>query len=122
MDGPMLGHGFECAATQTDRLLEAAGIELEMTYNWVIGDDPESSLAGSNEDWGVLLEFLQGYHDWLADTHPDVAANVDYEWRNVVPAAESVPTALEYVDEFVNQSDQYPLTVPVPQMGDGALP
>jgi len=114
-DGPLTGHGFDCAVTQTDLILEAAGIELEMTYNWVIGADPESSLGGSNEDFMFVDELMGEYRNWLATSHPDVEASIQYSSGEDYPTARSVPTALEYIDEFVAQSDVYPLTEPVPE-------
>lgn len=111
MGVPMTGHGFDCSVTQTDLILGAAGIELEMTYNWVIGADPESSLGGANEDFDFLNGFMKEYRDWLDANYPD--SGITYDGLNR-PSSESVPTALEYIDEFVAQSDVYPLTEPVP--------
>ncbi len=116
LDERTLGHGFDCATTMTDRLLEAAGIELQAIYNWVIGTDPESSQGGSNEDGDVEGEFYDAYHTWLVANHPDVAASmyvVGGDDEGDILAA-SVPALLELVDEFVVQSDAYPLTEPVP--------
>lgn len=131
-DGPLTGHGIECAVTQTDSVLQDAGIELEMTYLWVIGEDPESSIGGSNEDWTAPIDFYTEFFNWLSVTYPDVfAATAVEEFRvpfdpdnpdpeagpivEFIPVPEGVPTVLEYVDEFVAQSETYPLTEPVPQ-------
>ena len=113
----MIGHGFDCVGTQTDKLLSAAGVELETTHNWVIGADPASSLGASNEDPYFYLGFIGEFRDWLATSYPDVELSFDYAIPNPSLAyltPESVPTALEYIDEFVDQSDEYPLTEPVP--------
>ncbi|MGI9622431.1 MAG: hypothetical protein ACR2PK_06300, partial [Acidimicrobiales bacterium] len=114
MAGPLIGHGFNCAVTQTALILEPAGIESEMTYKWVIGSGPESSLGGSNQDYTLIEDFWRDYRNWLATAHPDVEADMQFD-SGVVPTAESVPSAIEYVDEFVAQSDSYPLTAPVPE-------
>lgn len=112
---PMTGHGFDCAVTGTDRILEAAGIELEMTYNWIIGESPGWSIGGSNEDYRFVKAFMAEYRAWLETTHPDVAATIQtVDFPELLPP-ESVPTALEYIDDFVAQSDVYPLTEPVPE-------
>lgn len=116
MDNLMTGHAFDCPATQTDLFLEAAGIVLQMNYEWVIGEDPESSLAGSNEDFVVAEVLMAGYRAWLADAYPEVEASIDYEPDSPYPLPESVSTALQYIDEFVAQSDFYPLTEPVPPL------
>ena len=112
----LTGHGFDCAAAYTDRLFEPAGIRLEMTYNWVIGEDPWSSLGTSNEFGGIPDRFASQFRDWLAATHPEVAATIEYADEDLAPG--SVPTALEYIDEFVAQSVAYPLTVSVPEHPD----
>ena len=113
MEVPLTGHGFDCAATRTDDILGAAGIELEMTYVWVIGAAPDSSQGGSNEDFEAANAFLRDFRDWLAASHPDVEAGIEFDGDT--PTAASVPTVIEYVDEFVAQSDSYPLTEPVPE-------
>ena len=114
VDGALTGHGFDCAVTQSDRILEAAGIELAMTYNWVIGEGPESSLGGSNEDFGFVEAFMGEFRAWMEANHAEVAAATQYESGSDRPAPGSVSTVLEYIDEFVAQSDAYPLTTPVP--------
>jgi hypothetical protein len=118
MDG-LTGHGVDCDVTLTDAFLEPAGIELEMTYNWVIGPNLETSQGGSNEDYGFLLDFMVSYQDWLAANHSDVEQSIEYAPVPnfdgfILPTPESIPTALEYIDEFVTQSDAYPVTEPVP--------
>ena len=119
MDGPLIGYGFDCEVTQTDLLLGAAGIELEMTYNWVIGPEgPEASLGGSNEDFEFVSAYLAEYRAWLGANYPEVEASVQYGEDGgedaPFPSPEGVPTVLEYLDEFVAHSDVYPLTEPVP--------
>lgn len=114
MDGPLTGHGFDCAAIQSDRLLDAAGIGLQMTYNWVIGEDNVSSLGGSNENFEVVQAFMSDYRTWLATSHADVEGAMTFRSGFDFPAPESVAVALEYIDEFVSQSATYPLTAVVP--------
>lgn len=113
MDEPMIGHGFECEVAQTDLILAAAGIKLEMTYVWVIGEDPNSSLGGSNEDDQFVDEFMSEYRSWLAANHPEVEATIEYATDSDQPTHGGVRTALEFIDEFVAHSNVYPLTEPV---------
>ena len=51
---------------------------------------------------------------WFEVTHPDAEATIQYVSETEV-TAESLPILLQYVDEFVAQSDAYPLTEPVPE-------
>jgi hypothetical protein len=58
--------------------------------------------------------FGQAFAAWLLDTHPDVSRNYgsflyDIGPLSRMPTAAKVPTALEYVDEFVTQSGDYPV-------------
>ena len=117
--GVVSGQGFECPVTYTDDLIGAAGIELEMTYTWIIGAGPISSVAGSNEDGEAWNRFFRQFRDWLAVAHPEVEAAMEFDGSEPLPA--SVATALAYVDEFVAQSDVYPLAEPVPERGENSL-
>lgn len=58
--------------------------------------------------------FGQAFAAWLLETHPDVSRNYrsflyDIGPLSRMPTAAKVPTALEYVDEFVTQSGDYPV-------------
>ena len=63
--------------------------------------------------------FNQAFHQWLSDTYPDVYSQMDpgYISGNVSSNAPGFNTqnpehmliAVEYVEEFVAQSDTYPL-------------
>jgi len=70
--------------------------------------------TGSNEDDQSGNRLMGDYREWLAATYPEVEESIEYEFDSHYPTPGSVPTALEYIDEFVAQSDEYPLTEPVP--------
>ena len=118
LDGPMVGHGFDCAATQTGRILDVAGIELEMTYNWVVTSDLQSARGGSNENFELVNEFQREFLDWLVDAHPEVDVTVHFAASGGALTVDSLPVALEHIDDFVAQSALYPLTEPVPEAED----
>lgn len=76
-----------------------SGSDLTGVYanSWEIAEDPEV--------YGLAFDA------WLAEAHPEVHASfgprpVGNEW---LPGAADMPTALEYVDEFLAQSNAYPL-------------
>ncbi|MEX1125776.1 MAG: hypothetical protein WD895_04835 [Acidimicrobiia bacterium] len=107
-----VGHHFICEATTSDSLKEPAGIRLAETYLWVV-DDGTVVAVRTFEDTTEQTDFVQAFHDWLEETHPDVFANMVFLGSGTFdffPDAESVPAALEYLDEFLAQSDIYPLT------------
>jgi hypothetical protein len=113
VDGSMTGHGFDCEVTLSNQFLRAAGIELEMIYNWVVAEDLQSSDGGSNEDFRLAERMMQEYRDWLAANLPTVESSITYD-SSGIPITEDVPLAVEHIDEFVADSDDYPLTEPVP--------
>ena len=113
LNGSVTGHGFDCEGTLSNEFLRAAGLELEMTYNWVVAEDLQSSVAGSNEDFRLAEGMMQEYRDWLAANLPAVESSITYD-SSGIPIAEDVPMAVEHIDEFVADSDVYPLPAPVP--------
>ena len=110
---PLLsGHGFVCEVTHTDRFLHAAGIELEARYGWIVAEDLSQSVAGSTEDFRPAGLLMSRFRNWLEANLPEVAASIQY--GRAFPLAASVPIATTYIEEFVADSDFYPLTGPVP--------
>jgi hypothetical protein len=99
----------------------------EVTGFWGIGgiNDAKLQTFRVNADGLITNEFHFGsdrrnsfnraFHQWLSDTYPDVYNELGYEsvssngpgfdTRN----PDHVLVAVEYVEEFVAQSDQYPL-------------
>ena len=59
--------------------------------------------------------FDKAFATWFAENHPEAAAEygpflrVDIDSDPYMPDAEDMVTALQYVDEFVAQSDKYPI-------------
>lgn len=73
------------------------GLESITTNSWDIAGDPE--------------EYANAFDAWLADAHPDVHASFGprVEGEGALPNPDDMPVALEYVDEFIAQSDVYPV-------------
>lgn len=59
-------------------------------------------------------DFVQGLVSWMQEVHPDEASQLTItdptDWFMRTPA--DVAIVLQFVDEFVAQSDEYPLTSP----------
>lgn len=53
--------------------------------------------------------FERRFDRWLETAYPDVYAGFGNRIFRTMPNAADMPTALEYVDEFVTQSDVYPV-------------
>ena len=62
------------------------------------------------------LEFNWAFWTWLRTEHPDIALWMTPTDRNWLPGGEGPATdmtiALEYVDEFIAQSPDYPIETP----------
>lgn len=109
-DGPVFGHKFTCNAVRTDSFHGGAGMQLDEPFVWVVSDgeiiavtsegDSDARFGPANHQLGLTDQF----YFWLADAHPRVASEMTFvEWQaiRVFPSIESLPIALEYVDEFV---------------------
>lgn len=97
-----VGHLFTCEATRTDLLHEAAGMQLAESYQWVVADGGVVAVS-SSEDILWWTGFVGDFRRWLQETHPDADVTFLRSTDGAIffPEAASVPTALEYVDEFV---------------------
>lgn len=76
---------------------DSGKIDTIVTDNWDIAGEPE--------------EYNSAFEVWIANAYPDAYATFgpSVEGEGGLPNAEAMPTALEYVDEFIAQSDIYPL-------------
>jgi hypothetical protein len=105
---PATGYRFTCKATSTNSFYGAGGIVLAEDYEWVVADG-KSVAARSDGDYAPLAGFNKDFRQWLQDNHPEIAAGMQY-WRgNGFPNRQDVATALEYVDQFVEDSPDWPL-------------
>jgi hypothetical protein len=104
-----------CASTKRDDFHGAGGLILTENLQLVFDTDGRISAYGSDADVHAdYFSFGREFRSWLRVAHPDVTASYDsflYDAGplSMMPTAEDVPTALEYVNEFVNQSLDYPV-------------
>ena len=103
------GYYFICEAADSSSLWDMAGIQMSTTYHWVV-DNGEVLAVFSQEDELEGVAFLEAFQIWLDETHPDVAADLNTLMGN----PETVPAVLEYAEEFVAQSDEYPIETAAP--------
>ena len=96
------GYYFICEATETNSLWDMAGIQIATTYHWVV-DNGAVVAVMNQEDDAEAVAFREAFDIWMKETHPEI--DVDTLTRN----PEGAPTVLEYAEEFVAQSDQYPI-------------
>jgi hypothetical protein len=105
-----------CASSRRDDFHGAGGLVVTEDLEFEFNPDGRVVDFGSEPDaeFADYLAFDQRFVTWLAVAHPDVAAYYapflyDAGPMSRMPYAPDVPIALEYVDEFVAQSDDYPI-------------
>lgn len=101
------GYYFVCETFATDRLLEVAGVYTSESIGWVV-DDSSVMAVQWGRDTEEDLVFHSAFGQWLASNHPEAADFLD------APAygfddPETRSQILDYAEEFVAQSDVYPL-------------
>ena len=104
----------ECLISNTDGFWGVGGIFDTKNQTFTVNDDGlitnKNNFASDRRD-----SFNRAFHQWLSDTHPDVYAEMDpgqissngpgFDTRN----PDHMLVAVDYVEEFVAQSDTYPL-------------
>jgi hypothetical protein len=111
----------ECPAELRNDFMGPAGLffvvpQLDVTLD---SEGEVISIGGTRWDIrGVPEDYFAAFDAWLAEIHPDIHASfgdrvgdpvTGDDW-GALPSAADMATALEYVDEFLAQSDVYPLT------------
>ena len=110
---PLTGHRIECSGRHANAFTEAAGIEVPETYVWVVNDGrviySRQQADAPSGTAALLSQFLTQYLRWLRTEHPDVAETLTTPLHNFQPHIEDAPALLSHVDDFVAQSDQWPV-------------
>ncbi|MDJ0925567.1 MAG: hypothetical protein QNJ77_13495 [Acidimicrobiia bacterium] len=101
---PAVGYYFSCDVTFTDSFRGPAGVDLVLLAHWVIADgqaqptEPEPG-PGHQE----YTAYTSDFRSWLRSTHPEVESRmlfVEADGFPLFPRPTSVPTALEYAEEY----------------------
>ena len=98
------GYYFICETTTTDDLYDIGGVRIAETYSYVVDNGAVVAVRSAVEK-AEADQFLADFHNWMWKTHPEVAADLVPTYTT----EESVTTVLEYAEEFVAQSDKYPI-------------
>ena len=107
--------GILCPVTTANDFMGPAGLRFIMPQLRILcSDDARISQIGTAY-WEIAEKpevYFEAFDSWIAEGHPEVhtAFGPRVAGWGLLPNAEDMPTALEYVDEFLAQSDVYPLS------------
>ena len=105
----------ECVISNTDDFWGAGGIFDTKNQRFTVNPDGLITTKSNSFSSDRRDSFNRAFHQWLSDTHPDVYAEMDPGY--ITSAGPGFDTqnpdhmlvAVDYVEEFVAQSDTYPL-------------
>ncbi len=110
---PATGHLFVCEATETDALLRLAGVSAGVIDRWVVDDGVVVVKASGDGGAPDVDDFYDAFVEWLGVAHPEAAGELIPQLENDwFEFAESRSQILDFAEEFVMQSDVYPLENP----------
>ena len=98
----------ECASRLEDGFYTKVGGVFEQDQLWTTSGNELILLhtAGVSSHW-VWYDFEQDMKTWMEQTHPEVAAQI-FAGSRIIHDGESATIAMEYIDDFLEQSDEYP--------------
>lgn len=109
----------ECSVSVSSDFHSPGGIEMIRNTRFDITDAGKIAvlITGFDSESGtesLFFAYNRAFWGWLAIAHPDVADAITPSDFESIPGwltdSADVFTALDYVDEFIAQSDVYPLT------------
>ena len=106
------GYYFVCSTTETDSLLDIAGVSGSQTYTWVVDDSGVVAVMESGGITDADVVFFSAFEEWLDSTHPEAAAELAAlrdEWGYGFGDLGTRTRIINYAEEFVAQSDVYPM-------------
>jgi hypothetical protein len=101
-DGTVTGYYFTCTTVESNAFHGASDIEFAEMYNWVVADG-EVVAVSSEGDFDEWFDYPEWFNAWVLIEHPELASEIEYVWwgsTRAFPTADSIPTVLEYVEEF----------------------
>lgn len=106
-----------CTVTFSDDFHGPGGLTTTVTETFVVTDADKISLRFTAEgNFELNFAFNAAFWEWLMVAHPEVHADIAPLGEDGLPGAgdlrgepDDMLVALEYVDEFVAQSDDYPI-------------
>lgn len=107
-------HVVTCSYTMTNDFHGAGGLVFTVEETFTVQDDSVIGQAGPGPlagPWEETSRFNTRFWLWLESAHPDVFGEIGpSEATGVRPpeTPDEMRLALQYVDEFVAQSDEYP--------------
>lgn len=108
--GPVAGHLFICEGMETNVLAAIAGLAAPSTLHWVVDDG--AVVAVSEVGVGAFVggdAFNDAFEDWLGTAHPEASGLARMFTDGDLVDEEAKADLLAYAEEFVAQSDVYPL-------------
>jgi hypothetical protein len=107
---------IQCDVDLTNDFFRPAGILARVTDTFIIAENGQIDvLLYQFDDSTVADSYAHVFWQWLADTHPAAYEPFSAVRPETIPAfpgfahRDLMLTALEYVDEFIAQSSQYPV-------------
>ena len=111
--GPVAGHFFICEGMETNVLAAIAGLAAPSTLHWVVDDGAVVAVSEVGE--GAFVDgdaFNDAFEDWLGTAHPEASGRARLFGDGDLVDEEAKAELLAYAEEFVAQSEVYPLGSP----------
>ena len=110
-DGVITGHRFTCEVAERIPFYEAARLDPSAVHEWIVASGQVVQTGSDEKGFANWLSFNTAFRDWMRATHPAEYAGMRFlRLTTDFPSAESMSTALEYVDAFVEESSDWPLS------------
>ena len=102
----------QCRATFTNDFFGAGGISVSVTDTFVIDEDGRIDVMIHELDRADADAYSQAFWHWFADAYPNDYIVIWPIGPDMLPTfdhPEGIIDALEHVDEFLDQSNEYPI-------------
>ncbi len=109
---------IDCRIDETNAFHGPGGITNSLAATFTVSEEGISLAAPADFGWANWSRFNSRFWVWLEQAHPDVfdeieltvgASGTDNSNQRMPQTAEAMAIALQFVDEFVAQSDEYPI-------------
>jgi hypothetical protein len=117
-DCELVNNTVRCLETWDDRVYyDMAGVTFDREVTYLFDDQARiTAMFTANTFWDELADIEEAFGPWLISSHPEIAETYlvpgfesAYKWEYILASPENVAGFTGLIEEFIAQSDVYPL-------------
>lgn len=100
---------YDCFVFERNDYLDAAGLSMSGSYAFVVSDGEITRFDPNVAEYFDINDLDRRFRNWMAEAYPEDDAGMEGSFAQGDLTAAGARIAMQHIEEFVAQSDFYPL-------------